>query len=369
MSICRKCIIPGSFPNIEIDDSVCTFCKIHEAFPRVNKEPLGRPNLIKLLASAKSCRYDCVVGLSGGKDSSYLTYYLVKELGLNPLLVFYNNGFISNYAIENINNICRRLNLDLVEVKASKYRLRLMRENIYLSKFTNKIDVCVNCENNLRTSVINEATKRNISYIVYGATDYEDPYKTFLNSATPTFRSTRSKENYNLIRTIKRLKWEYVDPLHQPMKLLDKTKYYYHYFLSKFYVVCDNIQMKSPEGLKNLNPSMHVTFDGKSVKSLYFFDYLEYHPKKMVDILKKEIGWVAPNGREARMDCKLGCFANLQHLRKTGITKDGFTLSVLVRNGLMSREEALRKEEILKENLQEECEEVISKILEMNAKC
>lgn len=65
------------------------------------------------------------------------------------------------------------------------------------------------------------------------------------------------------------------------------------------------------------------------------------------------------------MDCKLGCFANYQHSLNTGITKDGFTLSVLVRNGLMSRSDAMRKEQIIKMGLKEECEKIENEIINM----
>lgn len=363
MVICERCIIPSSFPNVTIENGTCTFCKIHDISPRVGRDILGKDVLFDLLNFKKSIKYDCVVGLSGGKDSSYALYYIAREIGLKPLAVFFDNGFISDQAKENIRNICESLRVDLVVHKASKYRIRTIKENLCLSKYTGIFYACFNCENNLRTAVINSANDHGIPYVVYGATDYEDPYTTFLNPEAKTFRIVKGERHSKISDTLKHIKWTFLDPLFLPMKIKDKPCFYYHYLLSKYYMVRDNIRIQAPEGWKNLNPAMNVTFDGKKVKTVYLFDYINYNPEKMVEILKKETNWNAPSGKEARMDCKLGCFANYQHLLNTGITKDGFTLSVLVRNGLLSRAEALRREKIIKKDLKNECERVKKEIL------
>lgn len=148
MKICKKCIITDSFPDISIEDGECTFCKMHAAFPRVKKNLLGRERLFDKITARKGTTYHCVVGLSGGKDSSYALFYIARILGLKPLAVFFDNGFISDIAKENINNICAKLNVDLVICGATKYRLKIMKENVHLSKYTGKLDACVNCENN-----------------------------------------------------------------------------------------------------------------------------------------------------------------------------------------------------------------------------
>jgi len=363
MKVCSQCIVPESFPGITFENGVCTFCRMHVTAPRVKKELLGKDKLLAKLTGGRKSAYHCVVGLSGGKDSSYALYYITRVLGFKPLAVFFDNGFITEHAKKNIDTICTKLNVDLVVCKATPFRTNIIKESVHLARFTGKLNACVNCENNLRTSVINEATKREIPYVIYAATDYEDPFTIFLNPAAKTFRETRVKGKPGFIGAIKKLKWNLFDPLFLPLNLPDRPKYIYHFLLSKYYVVRDNIRMRPPEGLNRLNPSMHVTFEGKKTETLYLFDYIEYNPQRMIETLKKEVGWGAPAGRESRMDCMLGCFANYQYLREKGITKDGFTFSVLVRNGLLSREEALRKEEILKEGLKEECVRVKAEIL------
>jgi len=66
----------------------------------------------QLKRASKGNKYDCILGLSGGVDSSYLAYF-AKSIGLNPLLVHFDYGWNSELAVSNIENIVKKLNLDL----------------------------------------------------------------------------------------------------------------------------------------------------------------------------------------------------------------------------------------------------------------
>jgi len=65
----------------------------------------------KIKDTGRRSKYDCLIGVSGGVDSSYVAY-LVKELGLRPLAVHMDNGWDSIEAVENIKNICNKLDID-----------------------------------------------------------------------------------------------------------------------------------------------------------------------------------------------------------------------------------------------------------------
>ena len=132
----------------------------------------------------------------------------------------------------------------------------------------------------------------------------------------------------------------------------------YHYSRHLYYCVRDNHAMNAPEGWKRLNPYLQVSFDKKGVKILYFFDYIPYNPYQMIETLKNEIGWEAPVNKEAKMDCKLHPLVNYKYWKETGITADGFVLSTLVRNGLLSRDGALAKEDTIRRDLKSECEKI-----------
>ncbi|MCG8547421.1 MAG: LPS biosynthesis protein [Alphaproteobacteria bacterium] len=99
------------------DDGVCNYCEIHDELDK--KYPAGAEGerQLKALAnrikeSAKGKKYDCVVGVSGGCDSSYLVVRLV-ELGLNPLAVHFDNTWNSEIATQNIYKVLNALGVDL----------------------------------------------------------------------------------------------------------------------------------------------------------------------------------------------------------------------------------------------------------------
>ncbi|KAB5488841.1 MULTISPECIES: N-acetyl sugar amidotransferase [Flagellimonas] len=117
--ICNRCIMDTTDPNITFDEKgICNHCT--DAFERAkttwfpNKE--GERKLLAIVDQIKTSQrkkeYDCIIGLSGGVDSSYLAYKVV-ELGLRPLVVHIDCGWNSEMAVKNVENIVKKLNLDL----------------------------------------------------------------------------------------------------------------------------------------------------------------------------------------------------------------------------------------------------------------
>lgn len=122
---CIKCLYDDSIPNIIYDkNGVCNFChqyeELEKEYPTGDE---GRIQLAKIIAQIKKAgknnRYDCVVGISGGCDSSYLLYQ-VKELGLRPLAVNFDNGWGEDVADQNIAIMTKKLNVDLLQFKVDK---------------------------------------------------------------------------------------------------------------------------------------------------------------------------------------------------------------------------------------------------------
>lgn len=116
---CVQCVMDTSDPWIEFDDSgVCNHCKKYEMYVGGLGMPEQREaRLAALVAHLKKAGqgkdYDCIMGLSGGVDSSYLAWFAVKKLGLRPLVVHVDTGWNSELAVSNIQNIVQRLGLDL----------------------------------------------------------------------------------------------------------------------------------------------------------------------------------------------------------------------------------------------------------------
>ena len=118
-NICSRCIYDSDTPGIKFEeDGVCNYCKQIDSLEEQYKP--GRPEGIaafeKILSEIKNAgkgkKYDCVIGVSGGTDSSYLLLKS-KEWGLRPLAVHYDNTWNSAIAAENIRKVTGKMNIDL----------------------------------------------------------------------------------------------------------------------------------------------------------------------------------------------------------------------------------------------------------------
>jgi N-acetyl sugar amidotransferase len=115
---CSRCLYDETVPSIVFDENgVCNYCHLHDEMDR--QFPIGEEGqraldrlADKIRQSGRGKKYDCVVGVSGGCDSSYLVYRM-KELGLRPLAVHFDNTWNSPIATQNIHNVLEKLGVDL----------------------------------------------------------------------------------------------------------------------------------------------------------------------------------------------------------------------------------------------------------------
>ena len=118
--VCTRCIMDASAKDITFDDrGICNYCSefINRSGEILNESPLQKyPKLNNLLQKIKNegkgKKYDCIVGVSGGVDSSWVLVQ-VKSLGLRPLAVHMDNGWNSELAQNNISNLVNSLEVDL----------------------------------------------------------------------------------------------------------------------------------------------------------------------------------------------------------------------------------------------------------------
>ena len=119
--ICSRCIHDSDFPAISFDAAgICNYCRMIDDLKDQYKTGTeeGERRFLEIVEQikqkGKGKKYDCVVGVSGGTDSSYMLVKAV-ELGLRPLAVHYNNTWNTEIAVENMKKILVRLKIDLYE--------------------------------------------------------------------------------------------------------------------------------------------------------------------------------------------------------------------------------------------------------------
>lgn len=118
--VCTNCVMDTTDSAITFDEnSVCDHCRDfrHNVKPNWHTDESGRAQLAGIVeqvrAAGKGRDFDCILGLSGGLDSSYMLHLLVKEFGLRPLVFHVDGGWNSDLAVNNIQMLVEKLGLDL----------------------------------------------------------------------------------------------------------------------------------------------------------------------------------------------------------------------------------------------------------------
>jgi len=169
--ICTKCIMDTTDLNIYFDENgVCNHCKEYEerAKKELHYDKAGQEKLHQLVnkikKEGKNKKYDCIIGLSGGADSSTVAY-MVKILGLRPLALHLDNEWDSEIAVHNIENIVKKLNIDMHTYKVDWEEFR----DLQLSFLKSSISNCEMITDHAITALMCQtAAKEKIKYIIHG---------------------------------------------------------------------------------------------------------------------------------------------------------------------------------------------------------
>jgi len=169
---CSRCVL-SSFDDPDIffnKNGVCNHClgyelKINE-LPKSHKEKLSyiEKKIDEIKKHGKGREYDCILGLSGGVDSSYLSL-ITKEYGLRPLLVHFDNGWNSELAVNNIDHIVSRLGFNLYTYVVNWNEFKDLQLSYIKSGV---LDWEIPTDHGFYAMMYHQAHKRKIKYILSG---------------------------------------------------------------------------------------------------------------------------------------------------------------------------------------------------------
>lgn len=307
---CTRCVISGSFPQITFDDEgVCSFCR-DKAFYVVENTAIerARSQVDALFAEGpKGRRYDAVVCLSGGKDSTYTLMLAVRKYGLRPLAVTFDNGFLSKFAFDNIRNAVNALAVDHIMLRPSFETMKAIvrasaLHSIYSPRTLTRISaVCNSCITMINTAAVSLALEKRIPYVVAGFTLGQIPSNAVLYR--PNYKwiqESREKAVAELER-------------HSGRTVKDH-----------FFVRDDLLELPMP-WLINL-----LCLESVSEKRML----------QEIDTL----GWKQPDDVDGcSSNCRLNAFNNHAHEAAYGYNPYELELSHLIRKGLLDRASALEK--------------------------
>ena len=168
---CVRCIMDTSDPEIQFDEKgECNHCRRYDQLidSRVFRGDKGKEELKKITdkikKDGKNSDYDCIIGVSGGVDSTYVAY-LTKELGLKPLAIHFDNGWNSELAVSNIEKTLDILDIDLYTYVID-WDVFSDIQKAFLKASTP--DGEIPTDHAINALLFQEANKRNIKYIISG---------------------------------------------------------------------------------------------------------------------------------------------------------------------------------------------------------
>lgn len=304
--ICTNCVMDTSDPNIKFDSKgMCERCNdfYHSILPMWNGGLDKERELERLVAKIKKDgegkAYDCILGMSGGFDSSYMLHFAIKELKLRPLVFHVDAGWNIPFAEENIKKMVDKLGIDLKVEKINWNEIR----DFQLAYFKSGVPHLDTPQDNAFVAVLdNYALKYNIKYILNGGNISTE---VIVNPNSWSYWGTDLKHNKDIIR-----KYGSVEMKDYPFTSVLKRKVYMPY-------------VKGVKVVKLLN---YIPYIKKEAEALLIneYDWKPYQQKHFEDILTKFLeGYWLPTrfGYDVRRP----------------------QFSSLILTGQMTREEALEK--------------------------
>ena len=310
---CKKCLLPETYPAVGFDEEgVCSYCRNHS-----KRELFGEERFLDLIGSARGRDYDCLVGISGGKDSCYVAYLAKKTYGFRVLAVCYDFPFLVDLARANIRSVCDTLGIDLVTVTSKgnlEYRL-LQNHFKSVAATGTSWGQCIFCHYGIEAILHREALERGIPFILGGITKYE-----LWNLCS------RAKL---LLRRVKKL------PLPDQMNFV-------HYQLKAYSLLVEQRRQFRIPGNNLFDVYRRANSPLNGPQGINVFDYLPWEQNAIEETLIRETGWVRPERSVSwRYDCVLEPFLDYTYKKEFGISTVGLYLSHMIRDGLMNRADAL----------------------------
>ena len=295
---CSRCLSNQTIQSLSLDtNNICQFCKIHDEMEK--EYPLNDNSEKKLFEISKkikkmgsNSKYDCVVGVSGGRDSTFLLYYIKKILNLRPLAVHYDNGFDSDISVTNILNICQKLDVDLETNVADWQTFKKITRSFFKAGVS---DPDTPTDVGIFKTMYQTAYREKIKYVFNGH----------------SFRT----------EGIEPLDWTYMDGKY----IKEIYKKYGDGDLTKFdnFYISDIIKYKIISGIKTILPLNYIN---------YSYDIVE-------KILKDEVNWNYYGGHHH--ESLLTKFVVSSYLpKKFNIDRRLTSYSAMVRSNIISKDDA-----------------------------
>jgi len=309
LSYCVRCCMPCTSEGLDFDElGMCKACRSSEMKMHINWVEREK-HLLKILEDAKATagdNYDCLVPISGGKDSCFQLHVLTKVYGIKPLTCTFSHNWWSETGWWNLQNVLEQFNVDHVMFTPARGLInKIARKSLCTIG-----DSCWHCHAGVGSYPLQVARQYRLPLLVWG-------------ESTAEFGS----------------KSTYADPID-----FDET-----YYLKVSMKVDSSEMVDEENGLtqRDLYPfrlPMREELAEHGIRGIHLGDYIFWDGERQVDFVKKEYGW-----REDKVEgtykgyksveCRMAGVHDYSKWVKRGFGRATDHVSIDVRNGIMSREE------------------------------
>ena len=311
MKYCTRCILPQTHESVKFDEEgVCNVCRQAE----VKHEEIDWDARRKILEDICNRyrgkgQYDCIVPFSGGKDSTFQLWYVVRELGLKPLVVRFNHWGYRPLVQENNTRTFKKLGVDVLEFTANWQVVK----KLMLASLKETGDFCWHCHAGVFAHTMQIAVKFNIPLVIWGEASSE----------------YRAYHDPNELEELDRKKFDEIIDLG-----IDADRMYE--------------LLNGEVDKRDLMPFAFPTdaeMKELGAKAIYLGNYIKWHTKRQVAIIKKELGWqgqevegIPPQYDYEKIECRWQGIRDYCKYIKRGHGRTNHLACIDIRNGEMDRE-------------------------------
>jgi N-acetyl sugar amidotransferase len=297
---CSRCVMTTKVdPALAIRDGICNHCRRYDRLREARIVPSGEraarlTTLARVIKGSGGRDYDCIIGVSGGVDSSYVALK-VKELGLRPLAVHVDNGWNSELAVSNVEKLLTNLDIDLETVVLD---LREFHDLQRAFLFASTPDADIPSDHAIQAVLWQQAGRHGVKYIISG-----------MNFATESISVPSWSYGHS--------DWRYIKSVHARFGRR-RLKTYPHFGIA----------------------SLLWTSAVRRIRIASILNYLEYDKGVAIGELTERLGWMPYPGKH--YESIYTRWVQGHYLpEKFGIDKRRGHYSDLINSGQITRDEAL----------------------------
>ena len=300
--VCKRCVVDSTVPDVIFDsDGICNHCHVYDSIDARYENTVKLSSeyeavIKKIKVDGKGRDYDCLVGLSGGVDSSY-TLLKAIDHGLRPLVVHFDNGWNSDKAIKNIKKMLTILDVDLYTYVVDWQEFRDLQLSFLRASVS---DAEIPTDIAIKSVLYKLAAKNGIKYILYSGSNH--------------------KTEGRMPRDWTYMDGKYIKSVHKKYGELKRLKSYPNYTLRNLLY-------------------FHVI---KRIKLIRLFNFIEFNNNQAVKELENRLGWEYYGGKHYE-SVYTKFFQSYILPVKHNIDKRIVHYSALVRSGQITREQALER--------------------------